>query len=303
MKQIYYVLLLFTSMLWAGNFVAGKFLIGHASFLTLTSIRWMIAVLFLLPFVWVKEKRLFPPKKSLFLLFLMGMTGVDLFNIFMFLALERTSADNVGLISALNPIAIAITSFFILKEKMSLRQVIGMVLSFLGVLVVISQGDWQRIQNFYFNTGDLFMLAAVGAWGLYSVVGKKVMNQVTPFMSTLWAGIFGVLILLPFNLFTFKVTNPNVSFWLATGYVSIGATVLGMVFWNLGVQKVGGTTSGMFLNFNPIFTAIFAYVLLNEHFSFVQMIGTLFVITGVYIFTLKSNSKQTEKNKEVNISA
>ncbi len=148
------------------------------------------------------------------------------------------------------------------------------------------------------------MLAAVGSWGLYSVVGKKVMSDVTPLMSTLWAGIFGVLTLLPFNLLSFKVINPNVSFWVASGYVSIGATVFGMVFWNLGVQKVGGTKSGMFLNFNPIFTAIFAFLFLNEHISLLQLFGTLIVIIGVFIFTVKANSffRTNDKDKEINIS-
>ncbi|MFT9487013.1 MAG: DMT family transporter [Tepidibacillus sp.] len=290
MQQLYYSLLLLTSLLWAGNFVAGKFLVGHASFITLTSIRWLIAVLFLFPIVWFKEKQFIPPRKSFFLLFLMGITGVDLFNIFMFLALERTTADNVGLISALNPIAIAIASFFLLKETMIRRQILGMTLSLLGVFIVISEGEWQKLLRFHFNTGDLFMLAAVGSWGLYSVVGRKVMHQVSPLMSTLWAGIFGVLTLLPFNLFTFYVIDPNFSFWMATAYVSIGATVLGMVFWNIGVQKVGGTKSGMFLNFNPIFTAFFAYFFLGEHITFVQLIGTVTVIIGVYIFTLRANS-------------
>lgn len=285
MRMIYYVLLLATSLLWAGNFVAGKFLVHHASSLTLTDMRWTLASLFLLPIVWIREKRILPPRQALLPLFWMGLTGVVFFNLFMFLALERTSADNAGLLSALNPVAIAIVSFFILREKMGIRQITGMLISLLGVIVVISHGQWERILQFRFNAGDLYMLAAVGTWGFYSVAGRKAMQHVSALTSTLWAGIFGVLTLLPFNLPSIAIIEPDPAFWYSILYVGIGATVIGMVFWNIGVQQVGGTKAGMFLNFNPVFTAILAYLLIGEQLTVVQGIGTFLVIGGVLLFT------------------
>jgi drug/metabolite transporter (DMT)-like permease len=281
----YYALLLLTSLLWGGNFVAGKFLVGHASTLMLTEMRWGLAVLFLLPYVWLREKRLLPPRQALLPLFLMGITGVILFNLFMFLALERTSADNTGLLSALNPVSIALASFFLLRERIKWQQAGAMFISLVGVLVVITHGDWQKLLHLRFNTGDLFMLAAVAMWGVYSVAGKKAMQAVSPFMSTLWSGIFGCLILLPFTLPSFSLNQPTVAFWTAALYVSVGATVLAMVIWNIGVQKVGGTKSGMFLNFNPIFTAVLAWLFLHEQMTVIQGLGTLLVIGGVYLFT------------------
>ncbi|TGV07623.1 EamA family transporter, partial [Mesorhizobium sp. M00.F.Ca.ET.186.01.1.1] len=92
MRPLYVGLLLCTSFLWGGNFVVGKFLVGHASSLTLTNLRWLIAVACLLPVVWIREKRILPSRQSLIPLILMGVTGVALFNLFMFWALERTDA-------------------------------------------------------------------------------------------------------------------------------------------------------------------------------------------------------------------
>jgi drug/metabolite transporter (DMT)-like permease len=290
MQLLFYLLLLSTSMLWAGNFVAGKFVVGHASVMTLTDLRWFIAVLILLPIVWLKEKKLLPPKKAWKALFFMGATGVVLFNLFMFMALERTTADNVGLISALNPITIAIASFFILREKMSSRQLIGMMISLIGVIVVLSRGEWQSLIRIDFNSGDLYMLAAVAIWGLYSVSGKQAMKYVSPYMATLWAGIFGVGMLIPFNAANFRITNADVTFWIAALYISAGATVLAMLFWNIGVQKVGGTHTGIFLNFNPIFTAILAYYFIGETLSPAQYVGTIIVIFGVFLFTFKKKA-------------
>ena len=117
MPYFYVFLLLLTSLLWGGNFVVGKSLVDHASPMTLTSLRWMIAIVCLLPLVWFKEKKIIPPRAAIFPLVIMGITGVALFNIFQFLALEKTSATNVGLISTLNAISIALFSVLFLKRK------------------------------------------------------------------------------------------------------------------------------------------------------------------------------------------
>ncbi|WP_313471695.1 DMT family transporter, partial [Lysinibacillus sp.] len=136
-------LMLITSLLWGGNFVVAKTLVAHASPMTLTTARWLIAVVVLVPFVWWKEKKLVPAKQALVPLFLMGITGVALFNIFQFLALERTTSTNAGLISTMNTISIALFSFVLLKEKINSMQLVAMTISLFGVVLVLSKGEWQ----------------------------------------------------------------------------------------------------------------------------------------------------------------
>ena len=291
MKPLYMVLLLCTSFLWGGNFVVGKFLVGHASSLTLTNLRWLIAIACLVPMVWFYEKKLLPTRQALIPLILMGITGVALFNLFMFWALERTDATNVGLLSTLNPVSIAIFSFLLIKEKIRPLQILAMLISFAGVLVVLSKGDFGHLSQLHFNSGDLWMLAAVAMWGIYSVCGRWAMKTVSPLMSTLYSGIFGVAVMLPFNVTTFNISHTNWSFWLALFYVGVLATVVSMVLWNIGVQKVGATSAGMFLNFNPVFTAILAFLLLGERMTLIQLLGSVIVIVGCYLFSrLKSVS-------------
>lgn len=289
MKPLYTVLLLCTSLLWGGNFVVGKFLVGHASSLTLTNLRWIIAVACLLPVVWFREKRIWPTRQAILPLILMGVTGVALFNLFMFWALERTNATNVGLLSTLNPVSIAIFSFLLVKEKIRPLQIVAMLISFGGVLIVMCKGDFAQLAQLHFNVGDLWMLAAVAMWGIYSVCGRWAMKTVSPMMSTLYSGIFGVALMLPFNLTTFTVTDANWTFWLSLFYVGVLATVVSMVLWNIGVQKVGATSAGMFLNFNPVFTAILAFLLLGERMSAVQLVGSVIVIVGCYLFSRLKN--------------
>lgn len=290
MKPLYTILLLLTSLLWGGNFVVGKFLVGHASSLTLTNLRWIIAVVCLLPVVWIREKRILPTRQSLLPLLVMGVTGVALFNLFMFWALEKTDATNVGLLSTLNPVSIAIFSFLLLKEKIRPLQIVAMLISFAGVLVVLCKGDFSHLAELHFNEGDLWMLGAVTMWGIYSVCGRWAMKTVSPMMSTLYSGIFGVAFMLPFNLTSFTVTDTDWSFWLSLFYVGVLATVVSMVLWNSCVQKVGATTAGMFLNFNPIFTAILAFLLLGERMSVIQFAGSVVVIAGCYLFSRLKNA-------------
>ncbi|MBG9691257.1 transporter [Lysinibacillus sphaericus] len=285
MVKLYIGLMLITSLLWGGNFVVAKTLVAHASPLTLTTVRWLIAVIVLVPLVWWKEKKLVPPKQAIVPLMLMGVTGIAFFNIFQFLALERTTSTNAGLISTMNTISIALFSFVLLKEKITKWQLSAMILSLFGVVLVLSKGDWQLLLDFQFNTGDLWMLAAVCVWGLYSVCSKWAMQTTSPLMATCYAGIFGVLMLLPFTSTDFTFTNVNTSFILSMLYTGIISTVVCMVFWNIGVQKLGATTSGIFLNFNPIFTALLAYLFIGENMSWLQGIGGLIVIVGCYLFT------------------
>jgi len=291
LTNVYVLLMLVTSLLWGGNFVVAKSLVDHASPLTLTSLRWLIAIAALLPMVWWKEKKLLPSRNALLPLFLMGITGVVLFNIFQFLALERTTSTNVGLISTLNTISIAFFSIVFLKEKINKLQVLSMLFSLFGVLLVLSKGNIDFLLSFHFNLGDLWMIAAVCVWGIYSVCSKWVMQTTSPLKSILYSGIFGLLVLLPFNLKDFSISNVNHSFILSLLYTGLISTVVCMILWSIGILKLGATTSGVYLNFNPIFTALLAFLFLGESISWTQGIGGLIVIIGCYLFShFKSNT-------------
>ncbi|WML44198.1 DMT family transporter [Neobacillus sp. PS3-40] len=298
MPIFYVLILLLTSFLWGGNFVFSKFLVEHASPMTLTILRWLIAIVLLLPLVLKKEKSLRIPKDSILPLFLMGFMGVVLFNMFQFLALARTSATNVGLISTLNPISIAVSSALLLHEKIKLPQIFSMMISLFGVLVVLSKGELNQLISLHFNSGDLWMIAAVIVWGIYSVCGKWAMKKVSPLMATFYSGVFGVLTVMPFNLTHFHIINVNTSFISAILYTGVISTVVCMLLWNMGVQKIGATNSGIFLNFNPIFTAILAFFILNEQMTWTELLGSIIVITGCYLFSFFGS-----KEKKIQVKA
>ena len=281
----YYLLLLFTSLLWGGNFVVGKSLVDYATPSTLTLLRWLIAVIFLVPIVLWKEKTLKPNKLAIVPLLLMGGTGVVLFNMFQFMALEFTTASNVGLISTINMFSIALSSYLFLKEKINVFQIMAMLVSLGGVLLVLTNGHLTVLFSLQFNKGDLFMMTAVALWGLYSVCSKWAMKYTSPLMATLYSGVFGIMMLLPFHVGDITIKHVDASFIQSILYTGLISTVLCMLFWNIGVQKIGATTSGLFLNFNPVFTAILAFLFLDEKMTWIQGLGGVIVIVGCILFT------------------
>lgn len=285
MPSFHVLILLLTSFLWGGNFVYSKFLIGHATPIMLTILRWSIAIVVLFPLLKKNGGKMLPSKDSILPLFLMGVSGVVFFNIFQFLAIAQTSAINTGLISTLNPLSIALASALFLHEKIKFRQLLAMLFSLFGVLVVLSKGSLNRILSLHFNNGDLWMVAAVILWGIYSVMGKWAMKKVPPITATFYSGFFGLVMLLPFNLKDFQITNINVPFILALVYTGIVSTVVCMTLWNIGVQKIGTVKAGIFLNFNPIFTAILAFFILHETLKWAEFAGSIIVITGCFLFS------------------
>jgi drug/metabolite transporter (DMT)-like permease len=215
----------------------------------------------------------------------MWVTGEVFFYIFQFLALASTSSINAGLISTLNPVSIAVSSAFFLKERLHSRQLSAMLLSLIGVVIVLSKGSLGRVLTFHFNSGDLWMIAAVILWGIYSVCGRWAMQKVSPIAATFFSGLFGVILLLPLNIGSFQISKPDIPFILSLLYTGVISTVVCMLLWNMGVQKVGATKSGIFLNFNPIFTAILAFFILKETMTLAELAGSTIVITGCYLFS------------------
>lgn len=128
------------------------------------------------------------------------------------------------------------------------------------------------------------MIAAVCIWGIYSVCSKWATKTTTPLMATLYSGIFGVILLLPFNIGSFTVTNINTSFITSLLYTGLISTVLCMVFWNIGVQKLEQLHQ-VFSKLQSNFTAILAFLFLGEELTWIQIVGTMIVMTGCYLFS------------------
>jgi drug/metabolite transporter (DMT)-like permease len=279
-----WLLLFLCNAFWGGNYVAAKYVIQDISPFWTILIRWGIAVIFLIPLSFFLEKpNMKLIRKAFFPLAAMGAIGVIAFSFLSYAALEYTSPINVAFEETLIPAFIFVFSISFLREKFSVIQTVGLCISCLGVLIVLTNGELQRILELNFNRGDLLMLLADLVWVVYVMIGKKI--KIPPITTTAFSSLFGVLMMIPF-LFTQEIYLDhfnllNISEIL---YMAIFAGILGFLFWNMGVRTIGATQAGVFMNFIPIFTVIIMSVL-GESMTVGQIGGGLIIVLGVYLTT------------------
>lgn len=289
------IFLILTTLFWAGNFIFGKFVAAELTPLQLTFLRWLLAVLLLFPIAHWYERPSWPQVwrewKKLLALALLGMIG---YNLILYQALHFTSSLNAALINSINPALIFLTSAWLLKERLSLTNSMGILVSLLGVLLVLTDGRLQHILSIKFNPGDLLMLAAILTWNVYTLIGRRMQN-VPPIAATAVSAFLSVLVLLPFVLLTGLPTAVSREAMIGVVYVAVFASVAAFLLWNSAILLLKAGQAGVYLNLITVFTAILS-VLLGKTVTAVQIIGGLLVFAGVYLTTQKKKESATVSN-------
>ena len=283
-----FVLLIASSLFWSGNFFTGK--IASLYDLTpfkLSFLRWSLAFLLLLPFTY---KRIILDlnkyKKNLPYLIITSILGVTIFNSFTYLSLQTSMVINSSIMASITPLLIILFSWLIFKTQTYFMQFFGIILSIIGVLLIISKANLNNLINLDFTIGDLWMLAAVFSWGLYSVLLKKIDSTLSQ-LATLEVMIFiGLIFIFPFYFFeslnnSFLPKDSNEILMIA--YVAIFASIISFFAWNKGVSIVGANKASLFLHLIPVFSSMWAILFLGEIFSFFHLLGTVFIIFGIVL--------------------
>lgn len=299
-----FLLLLIATILWGGNFVIGRAVANELPPFTLAFLRWCTACIVFLPLAWVPLKRdWLTIRKHFPAVLFMSFTGVASFNTLVYIALHHTTSINASLMNTSTPILIYILSFIFLKERLTRNQMIGTVISLIGVLFIISKGSLASLLQFSFNLGDIIMLVAVICWSAYSLLVKHFSGKL-PGNATFLVSIFiGIIMLFPF--FIYEVTNPAVHIiWSVTSissilYTGIFASIVAFICWNTGVIRLGANKAGIYLNFIPVFAALFAVLFIGESLKVFQAAGGILVILGVF---LTSREKICNTRQKLNLS-
>ncbi|NOV02041.1 DMT family transporter [Paenibacillus planticolens] len=294
-----YILLLLATCIWGGNFVAGKALVLHIPPVTLAALRWGIAFLCLLPFygrqTWRLRAQFLRHWKTLLFL---SATGVAGFNTLTYIAVQYTGSINASLMNSATPIIVVVLTWLVMREKFAWTALPGILISMAGVSWIISRGSLSALLHLSFNKGDLFMLIAVLCWGLYSVGMKKAGGRF-PSSPLLLAQIaFALLMLIPLSLIEVAVKSPQIA-WnsgLLSGLIYIGlfASIVAFLSWNRAIAMAGPQRCAGFLNFIPMFSAIFATAFTGESLQLYHLIGAVWIVTGVYLTNYAMKKRQTQ---------
>jgi len=285
-------MLVCATLFWAGNFNVGKIaFIENIPPFSLAFFRWLLVWIILLPFTFKEilkiKKEIF---KNLSLLFLLGFTSVAMFSSFTYNALNYTQIINASLFNTAIPAMIILVCFLLKIEKTNIFQIVGLLISILGILVIITRLDINILLSLDFNRGDLFMLGGVIAWGIYSAFLKKRTFEVSLLALIQIFCTFGLLILFPtflYELMQGKTLVLNEDLFYILLYVAIFPSIGSYYCWAGAVSIIGANRAGIFLSLIPLFSTIFAIIFFNEKFLFFHFIGSILIIIGLFLSNRK----------------
>jgi len=280
----HYIRLAFVTLTWGGAFVAGRFTVGEVGPFTVAFWRFAIASAVLWGFLRFTGQSVKIKHTEWWLLIPLGLTGIFIYNALFFTGLKYTTAINGSLIIATNPVVTTIIAALILRETVSWRQILGILVSFSGVAMVVTGGSLDVFSTLDFNKGDLIISGAPIAWAFYSVLGKKAMAVFSPLVATTYACLIGTLILLPFAIWEgTNWTAISVASWSAIVYMAVFASVISFNWWYSGINALGAGRASIFINLVPLWTMLLAAIILKENIILPQLIGALLIMSGVYL--------------------
>ncbi len=288
MSNIFLLFLLFISTFaWGVGFPISKIGIHYIPPFTFAFIRFFITSILFMIIIGKNLTDAFSNLKKHFIgLSVMGLSGITIYNFFYLYSLKFTLASNSVLIAAFNPIITTIMAAIFLKEKINAYMWSGILMSFFGVLIIISNGSLTAIEHLSFNIGDIFMLIATFLWAIYSVVGKKVINTIGHRQSVALSTVLGTIYLIPLVIVENNIQNialyPAIA-WGSIIYMAFIATFFAFSVWYKGIERFGASKTSIFVNLVPVFGVISSSVILKEHIGTIVILGGILVIIGVLI--------------------
>ena len=282
-----YLLLTLTTLFWAGNFVLARAFSVDIPPITLALVRWTLAFVLLLPFVipvLYKNRTLI--KQYWLRLILLGALSVAGFNTLAYIGLQTTTALNGTLMQSSMPIMILCLSTLVLREAASARQLLGVLFSLVGVLVLISQGDLALLKSLNFNAGDLWVLLAMFVWACYSLALRWKPQEMTGFAFFIVSLTVGVFILAPLSLLELEAAAAiewSNDLLLLIAYLAIFPSILAYLFWNYGVEKLGAQKAGLFIHQVPMWGIVLSVFFLSEQVQAFHFGGIALIFTGIYL--------------------
>ncbi len=291
-NNLAYILLIFTTIFWSGNFIVGKAAsIYEIPPFSLNFYRWFFAGLILLPFT-IKElinKKLYI-LNNLSIFILLGITSITIFNSIVYYSLYYTQVINSVLMISTIPVWIIIISSILKIEKTNLNQIIGVILSLIGVIFIVTKAEIEIIKNLDFNKGDLSIIIAMFSWAIFSSLLKKKKYEMSQIALLQIVIICGLIFLIPVYLAEHYLGNSiklGKPFYLTLLYVVIFPGLLAFFFWIKGISIIGSNRAGLFLHLMPITGTVMAIIIYNESFAYYHIIGAIFIIAGIVLSNKK----------------
>ena len=293
--NIAYLFLFLSVLFWAGNFIVGK----YASYyqippFSLNFYRWFFAWLILLPFTFkeiISKKNYILENYKFYIL--LGITSVTIFNSIVYYSLNFTQVISGVLMISTIPVMIMFISSILKIERTNIFQILGVICSFVGVILIITKANLDLLVNLDFNKGDLTMVVAMLSWATYSALLKKRKHELSQLSLLEVIITFGLIFLIPIYIteysLGFEITL-NKPFILVLIYVVLFPGLAAFICWIKGISLIGPNRSGVFLHLMPILSALMAMIIFKEKFMLYHLLGAFFILSGIILSNRKSTN-------------
>jgi drug/metabolite transporter (DMT)-like permease len=291
------VYLILPTILWAGNAIVGRLAVGAISPILLNTLRWALAALILLPIGWRLLKSDAPIWQNKIRFLWLGLLGVGSYNALLYLSLETSTPINVTLIGGSMPMWMLLIGALFYQQAIQWKQMLGAVISLLGVILVLSRGDLSTLLNIQLVLGDLYILLATILWAFYSWMlshpGKSserewpwaefLLAQVL--FGVIWSGAF-LSVEWAMDAVVFHLTSETIALLI---FVAIAPSLIAYRCWGLGVTAAGPALASFFANLIPLFTALMSAALLGEPPKLFHGLAFVMIVAGIIISSRKKS--------------
>jgi drug/metabolite transporter (DMT)-like permease len=294
-----FIRLFCVALIWGCNNVIMSYLLHGFSPIFLSFVRILMTTL-LLVFMGLRDTASLhrPSKRQWFQLVAAGFFGTFLNQIFAFTGLKYTTAAETALINALGPIATLILARYFLNERFTVFKSLGALLSFLGVIVII----WFKDGSSGLSIGDIFIFGAMLSFAISTIYVRKLMVSLTPYDVTLFSTMIACLFLGSSAGVEWAGGGLKLSLspymWMLIAFIGIIGQCLTGLWWNSGIEVVGAGTTAMFINIPPFVTLIVAHYALGDAIYPAQVIGGIFVLSGVLLANKQASPPVIKNNEE-----
>lgn len=287
------LLLVLTTLFWAGNWIVGRAFRADVPPIALSFWRWIVALACVLPFAWRElEQHEALIRRHWKPLFLLGALGTALYNALTYIGLQYTTATNGVLLNSFIPIVIVAINWLALRHRPARAAMAGIAISFVGVLVIVARGSLGNIAALRFNVGDLWIIASVFGWAIYTIC-LRFRPAELPAMATL--AVFaaaGLVVMAPAFLFEWlalgRTIHPSAPALLGIAYTGIFPAFIGYLFWNRAVAEMGSDRAGLFIHLMPVFGILLSSIFLNENPQAFHFAGIALILGGIAMTQLSA---------------
>lgn len=270
---------------WAMNFSFIKIALRELTPLSFNGIRLFFASLILVLILLLSREGLSLKQSDFWKLFLLGIIGNTVFQMFFIHGLNWTTASNTSIVMAMTPVFVALLSSILKQERIHWVAWMGIVISFAGFYLVITREPGSFVFSWQAIRGDLMIFLGNICWALYTVFSKPLLERMSPLKLTALTMALGAIFYLPFcvpDILSLRYSSISLKAWSSLFYSCLFALVVSYVIWYASVKRVGNTKTAIYSNLTPVFTVIFAYLFISEHITLFQGLGALIIFLGVY---------------------